>query len=86
MEIDKTSLAWIGYSAMMDHYGVSNEQKETFWISGTDPKAVSGYAAVAEAISKEAIRRYEADKQLLHDAPPKPRYGGFLEATRDLSR
>jgi len=90
--VDKNSLAWIGFAVMHAHYGVSDEETDKWWESGSDPKLVSGWAAAAIAIADEAIRRYKLTQPLAErckappevQAMPKPR--NILEITRDLSR
>lgn len=81
-DIDETSLAWIGYSAICRFFLMNEGQMITTWSPNLD----AAWSLAAEAIACEAIRRYEADKKRLHEVAPKPRYGGFLEAARDLSR
>lgn len=49
----------------------------------------SWWEAVARITSEEAIRRHRADEKersLAEVIAPKPRYGNFLEVTRDLCR
>lgn len=79
-EIDKTSLGWVGYLVMCVCHGLTEESAERNWCLNE-----GNWTSVAKAIEAEVIRRYTAC-QPEEAAPPKPRYGNFLEVTRDLCR
>ena len=81
--IDKNSLAWIGWAAISDHYGISDEKRDSWWTSKSDPKLVSGWEAASAAISEEAIRRYKAAEWPAEKPVLKV---DILAITRDLSR
>lgn len=82
-EIDKTSLGWVGYLVMCVCHGLNEESAERNW-----PLNEENWTSAAKAIEAEVIRRYTA----LHGQPEEaqefkpPRYGNFLEVTRDLCR
>ena len=79
-KIDKTCIGWFAYKAMCDRIGLSEEVATHNW-----PMNDNHWPAVAKIIEAEAIRRYQANQPDEVQAPT-PRYGNFLEVTRDLCR
>jgi len=79
-EIDKNSLAWIGYEALIGFYGWSMTMMESNWEINE-----AAWVKVAGVVAEEAIKRYKASLTE-PETPPKPRYANFLEVTRDLCR
>jgi len=77
-DINKDSLAWIGYSRMAGYFKVNNEQAELGWT----PILAEAWMLVAEAIVSEAIRRDRKERSLAEAIAPKPTYGNFQEITR----
>ena len=78
-EIDKTSIGWFAYKTMCDCIGLGEDSAANNWSVN------SHWSQVAKIVEAEVIRRYLASQQVEVPAP-KPRYGNFLEVTRDLCR
>ena len=72
--IDRDSLAWIGFSTLWRSLNVAEKEIEHRWLESAIPQKMNVvWEAVAEAIAEEAVKRYEAEKKLLHEVvAPKP--------------
>lgn len=80
--IDKTSLGWVGYMAMHASLGLTEEVALQSW-----PLNEKHWMHVMKVVEAEVIKRYTATHGQPEETPAfKPRYGNFLEVTRDLCR